>query len=149
MRLPRKSEEAAEAIAKEVAHMGAVAERAAEQDRKNEKTAKQYEAYLALRGARKHERVLHKAITEIIRRKMYAEWNGVTLSAISDAIKETNPTAVARALNVSRQTVYGWMREMESVEMPAPEVQDLADWWEELIDKELPTLEQDVRGREA
>ena len=76
-------------------------------------------------------------IREIVRRKMYDTWDMGILSDVVTAVEQTSAISVARALGVTRQTVYRWVREAERITLPSPKVEKLADHWEAIFDEEM------------
>jgi K+/H+ antiporter YhaU regulatory subunit KhtT len=76
-------------------------------------------------------------IREIVRRKMYDTWDMGILSDVVTAVEQTSAISVARALGVTRQTVYRWVREAERITLPSLKVEKLADHWEAIVDEEM------------
>ena len=76
-------------------------------------------------------------IREIVRRKMYDTWDMGILSDVVAVAERTSVVSVARALGVTRQTVYRWLREAERITLPSPKVEKLADHWEAIVDEEM------------
>ena len=113
--------------------MTTVAERAEEHAKYIEEVGlvKKYQSHTRNRNQ------IESMIREIVRRKMYDTWDMGILSDVVTAVEQTSAISVARALGVTRQTVYRWMREAELITLPSPKVEKLADHWEAIVDEEM------------